>query len=198
MADDLPELVVDDAAAWRAWLESHHADPTGVWLVLAKKGTVSPTRLTYDDALLEALRHGWIDGQVGRRDGATYRQRFTQRRPRSAWSRRNVETVERLIDEGRMHAAGLQEVERARADGRWAAAYPGQAQADVPPELLDAIAADPRAQATFDTLTRQNRFALAYRVHTAKRPETRARRIAELVAMLARGETPHPQGRRAR
>ena len=119
MAEDLPELVVRDAGAWRAWLAEHCGAEAGVWLVLAKKGTSEPTRLRYDDALEEALAHGWIDGQVKRRDDATYRQRFTPRRRRSTWSHRNVALAERLAAEGRMHPAGAAEVARAKDDGRW-------------------------------------------------------------------------------
>ena len=118
MSQAQPELTLADARAWRRWLARNHADPTGVWLVLAKKGTTDPTSLTYDEALLEALCHGWIDGQVRRRDEATYLQRFTPRRERSPWSRRNVGLAERLVADGRMHAAGLAEIERAKADGR--------------------------------------------------------------------------------
>ncbi|MGH8893905.1 MAG: YdeI/OmpD-associated family protein [Actinomycetes bacterium] len=119
MAAELPDLTVADAAAWRSWLGRHHAGPTGVWLTLAKKGTTEPTSLTYDQALDEALCHGWIDGQAKGGQGGTYRQRFTPRRARSSWSRRNVGIVDRLTGEGRMHPAGLAEVERAKADGRW-------------------------------------------------------------------------------
>jgi uncharacterized protein YdeI (YjbR/CyaY-like superfamily) len=189
----LPELVAADASAWRKWLGRHHAESTGVWLVLAKKGTTQPTSLTYDQALEDALCHGWIDGQVGRRDDATYRQRFTPRRPRSAWSKRNVGIAERLLDEGRMHAAGIDEVERAKADGRWESAYAGSASIEVPPDLVEALAAEPKAEAMFEQLSRQNRYAILYRVTTAKRADTRARRIEQLVGMLARGETIHPQ-----
>src|SRR5437667_10578608 len=144
MAIELAELIVRDAAAWRAWLATHHADPAGVWLVLAKKGTEKPTSLTYDQALEEALCHGWIDGQARRRDEATYRQRFTPRRRRSAWSKRNVGIAERLLAEGRMQRAGITAVERAKADGRWEAAYAGQAGLEVPPDLAAALAAEPR------------------------------------------------------
>jgi uncharacterized protein YdeI (YjbR/CyaY-like superfamily) len=193
MADELPELIMRDAAAWRAWLAKHHADPTGVWLVLAKKGTEKPTSLTYDQALEEALCHGWIDGQAGRRDEATYRQRFTPRRRRSAWSKRNTGIAERLIAEERMHSAGHAEVERAKADGRWDAAYAGPASIEVPPDLAEALAADPKAQAMFESLNSQNRYAVLYRIATAKRADTRARRIEQFVAMLARGETVYPQ-----
>src|SRR5256886_4727160 len=188
MAVELPELIVRDAAAWREWLANHHANPTGVWLVLAKKGTEKPTSLTYDQALEEALCHGWIDGQAGRRDEATYRQRFTPRRRRSAWSKRNTGIAERLIAEGRMHPAGHAEVERAKADGRWDAAYAGPATIEVPPDLVDALAAEPKAQAMFETLNSRNRYAVLYRITSAKRADTRARRIDEFVAMLARGE----------
>jgi uncharacterized protein YdeI (YjbR/CyaY-like superfamily) len=190
------ELLVPDAAAWRGWLEAHHDDAAGVWLTLAKKGTTEPTSLSYDQALDEALCFGWIDGQVRRLDERTFRQRFTPRRARSGWSRRNVGLVERLVAEGRMHAAGNAEVERARADGRWAAAYAGPATIEVPDDLAAALAAEPRARATFERLTSQNRYSVLFRVSTAKRADTRARRIEQLVAMLARGETIHPQGRR--
>ena len=195
MAVELPELIVRDAAAWRAWLAEHHAEPTGVWLVLAKKGTENPTSLTYDQALEEALCHGWIDGQAGRRDEATYRQRFTPRRKRSAWSKRNTGIAERLHAEGRMHPAGQAEVERAKADGRWDAAYAGQASIEVPPDLAEALVAEPKAQAMFEALNSQNRYAVLYRITTAKRSDTRARRIEQFVAMLARGETVYPQKR---
>lgn len=195
MADDLPELTVADAEAWRRWLKAHHADPRGVWLVLAKKGTTDPTSLTRDQALDEALCHGWIDGQAGRLDDATYVQRFTPRTPRSAWSKRNVAIVDRLVAEGRMHPAGTAAVEMARADGRLAKAYAGPATIEVPPDLAEALAANQRAQAMFHILTSQNRYAVLYRVDAAKRADTRARRIADFVAMLARGETVYPQKR---
>lgn len=190
------ELLVPDAAAWRAWLEQHHADEDGVWLTLAKKGTTEPTTLSYDQALEEALCFGWIDGQIRRLDEGTFRQRFTPRRARSPWSKRNVGIAEQLIADGRMHARGVAEVERARADGRWQAAYAGPATIDVPGDLASALAANPGAQAMFDVLTSQNRYAVLYRVSLAKRADTRARRIEQFVAMLARGETIYPQKRR--
>ncbi len=193
MTDDLAELVVVDAQAWRDWLSVHHTSTAGVWLVLAKKGTTRPTSLTYDQALDEALCHGWIDGQTGGRDESTFRQRFTHRRRRSPWSARNVGIVARLLDEGRMHPAGVAEVERAKADGRWDAAYAGQAAIAVPADLAAALSADPAAEAMFDVLTARNRYAVLYRIESAKRPDTRARRIEQFVAMLARGETVYPQ-----
>ncbi len=192
---ELPELTVADAAAWQRWLAGHHADPAGVWLMLAKKGTTDPTSLTYDQALHEALCHGWIDGQARRRDEATYFQRFTPRTRRSAWSKRNTTIAERLIAEGRMQPAGLAAVEAAKADGRWAAAYAGPATIEVPPDLAEALSANPRAQAMFAILTSQNRFAILYRLNKPTRPDTRARRIRDFVTMLARGETIHPQKR---
>ena len=195
MAAQLPELIVPDAAAWRVWLAEHHEGSAGVSLVLAKKGITEPTSLTYDQALDEALCYGWIDGQVQRRDETTYRQRFTRRRSRSSWSKRNVGIVERLRLEGRMHPAGVAEVERAKADGRWEAAYAGSASIEVPPDLAAALAAEPRAGAMFEILTAQNRYAVLYRIETAKRAETRSRRIEQFVAMLARGETVYPQKR---
>ncbi|SRR6266480_1868174 len=196
MAAELPELIVRDAAAWRVWLGEHHAEPGGVWLVLAKKGTEDPTSLTYDQALEEALCHGWIDGQVRRRDEATYRQRFTPRRRRSSWSKRNTGHAERLFVEGRMHPAGLAEVERAKADGRWDAAYAGPASIEVPLDLAEALAAEPKAQAMFESLDSRNRYAVLHRISSAKRADTRARRIEQFVTMLARGETVYPQKRR--
>ena len=195
MADDLPELTVADAAAWRKWLGKHHQDPTGVWLLLAKKGTTVPTSLRYDQAMDEALCWGWIDGQAKRRDGATYRQRYTPRRLRSQWSQRNVGIIARLDADGRMQPAGWSEVERAKADGRWAAAYAGPAGIVVPPDLDAALAAEPAAQAMFEILTSQNRYAVIRRVESLKRADSRVRRIEQYVAMLALGQTIYPQKR---
>jgi uncharacterized protein YdeI (YjbR/CyaY-like superfamily) len=193
VADVLPELIVPDAAAWRRWLGANHSDPAGVWLVLARKGTTEPTSLTYDEALDEALSHGWIDGQTGRRDDSTFRRMFTPRRARSGWSARNVAIIDRLRREGRMHAAGEAEVTRAQADGRWDAAYAGQATIELPADLAAALRAEPRAQAMFDVLTSQNRYSILLRTSNAKQAATRARRIEHFVAMLARGETIYPQ-----
>jgi uncharacterized protein YdeI (YjbR/CyaY-like superfamily) len=192
-AAEQPERVFRDAVAWRKWLASHHAKSQGVWLVLAKKGTTKPTKLIYADALEEALAHGWIDGQALTRDESTYKQRFTPRRKRSNWSKRNTLLVERLAKEGRMHAAGTAEVERAKSDGRWAAAYEGPSKIEVPADLIVALEAEPAAKKMFANLSAINRYAVLYRIQDAKRPETRARRIAQFVAMLARGETVYPQ-----
>ncbi len=195
MAADIPELIVPDARAWRRWLAAHHGDAAGVWLVLAKKDTTEPTSLTYARALDEALCHGWIDGQAAPGDEATYRQRFTPRRTRSRWSARNVGIVNRLRAEGRMHAAGEAEVERAQRDGRWEAAYGGAASSEVPTDLAAALRAHPSAQAMFEILSSQNRYAILFRISDAKLPATRERRVNKFVAMLARGETVYPQKR---
>jgi uncharacterized protein YdeI (YjbR/CyaY-like superfamily) len=192
--DDLEELLLADATAWRAWLVEHQAGSAGVWLVLTRKGG-DITALNYAQALDEALCFGWIDGQTARRDEHTSLRRFTPRRTRSAWSKRNVEHVARLTALGRMTPAGMRAVEAAQANGRWAAAYPGQATAEIPDDLAAALAADPNAHRTWDILTSHNRYAIIYRLTQAKRPETRQRRLADLVAMLHRGETIHPQKR---
>jgi len=189
------ELIVADAGAWHAWLVEHHQAGDGVWLVLAKKNVTTPTSLTYDEALEEALCHGWIDGQRRSRDGQTFIQRYTPRRSRSMWSQRNVELIARLEREGRMLPAGRAEVERAKADGRWDSAYAGSSTSEIPADLAEALAAVPQAQAMFGILTSANRFAVVHRVNSAKRAETRAKRIAQFVEQLARSEPIYPQKR---
>ena len=193
----LPELLVADAAGWRTWLDDHHSNSQGVWLVLAKKGATNPTTLSYNEALDEAICFGWIDGQLGHRDATTFRRRFTPRNARSPWSQRNVAIAERLSASGRMHRSGEDEVRQAKADGRWKAAYAGQAGADIPPDLASALKANPGAHAMFQTLTSANRYSILYRIGSAKKTETRARRIEQFVEMLAQGETIHPQGPRS-
>lgn len=192
MAEELPELLVGDATDWRRWLGIHHSDSSGVRLVLSKQGSTT-TQLTYAQAVEEALAHGWIDGQGNRRDEQTFLVRFTPRRKRSVWSKRNTEIVERLAKEGRMHPMGIAEVERAKSDGRWEAAYQGSATIQVPDDLQAALDAEPAAKAMFAILTASNRYAVLYHIQEAKAPETRARRIERFVAMLARGETIYPQ-----
>ncbi|MEU7575305.1 YdeI/OmpD-associated family protein [Micromonospora sp. NPDC049240] len=189
---ELEELVVADAEALRAWLSAHHATSPGVWLALTRKGG-TVTTLTWQQAVDEALCFGWIDGQARKRDQESSWIRFTPRRPRSSWSRRNVEHVARLEAAGRMRPSGRAVVEAAQADGRWAAAYAPPSEAEVPADLLAAVATDPAAQAMFDVLTSTNRFALIHRLNAVKRAETRERKIREFVAMLARHETPYPQ-----
>lgn len=187
-ADELPVLRCPDAAAFEAWMEAEHASAPGVWLEFAKKASGIPT-VTYGEALDIALCFGWIDGQTKSVDETWYRQRFTPRRTRSRWSLRNVEKVAELIAAGRMRPAGLAEVERAKADGRWEAAYPSPSRIEVPPDLQAELDADPQAAASFAALDSRNRYAILYRLHDAKRPETRARRLAQFVDTLRRGET---------
>ncbi|NKY09780.1 hypothetical protein HGA09_05060 [Cellulomonas hominis] len=182
---DVPTLTVPDVAAWRAWLDANEGASDGVWLVLAKKGAVDPTSLTYAEALDEALCSGWIDGQKRAGDAVTFLQRFTPRRARSIWSARNVEHVARLVAAGRMRPRGAAEVERARADGRWERAYAGSASAEVPADLLAALDAVPGARERFEALDRQARFSVLHPLMTAATPEVRAARLARAVRTLA-------------
>ncbi len=189
----MERLVLSFASArqWAAWLAAHHADtPDGLWLKIAKKESGIPT-VTYAEALEEALCYGWIDGQKSGVDEAWWLQRFTPRRPGSRWSKVNTQKALALVAQGRMQPPGLREVEAAQADGRWERAYESQAAAQVPPDLQAALDANPKAAAFFATLTGANRYSVLYRIHEAKRPQTRADRIAKFVAMLERGETLH-------
>jgi uncharacterized protein YdeI (YjbR/CyaY-like superfamily) len=190
----MDRLILPFASAelWAAWLAEHHADtPDGLWLKIAKKGTGVAT-VTYAEALDEALCYGWIDGQKGSFDEVWFLQRFTPRRPRSRWSQINTEKVDALVSQGRMQAAGLREIEAAKADGRWERAYEGQSRIQVPEDLQAAFDANPGAEQFFATLNSQNRYAVLYRIQDAKRPQTRADRIAKFAAMLARGEKIYP------
>jgi len=189
--DQDPRLSFPSRAAWEAWLEQHHARSSGVWLMIAKQGSGIVT-VTYADAIDGALCWGWIDGQKGKLDDDHWLQRFTPRRPRSRWSRINRERAAALIARGEMRAAGLSEVERAKADGRWEAAYHAQSTAQVPEDLRRELANDDAAREFFETLDSANRYAILYRLHDAKRPETRARRLAKFVAMLAAHQKIHP------
>lgn len=198
MTDPSAPLLLADASAWARWLGANSQASSGVWLQLAKKRADAPTALSYEQALEEALCHGWIDGQVRRFDEVSYVQRFTPRRPRSAWSKTNVARVERLREEGRMRAGGLAAFAQALEDGRVADAYPGQASIELPSDLELALKANPQALTMFGELTSQNRYSILLRVTQAKRADTRARRIARFIDMLARGETVHPQRPRSR
>jgi uncharacterized protein YdeI (YjbR/CyaY-like superfamily) len=196
--DDLPLLTFADAASLERWLEEQGEASPGAWLRFARKGAPEPT-VSKSDAIDCALAHGWVDGQLGRVDAHFFKTRFTPRRPRSAWSQANRERVERLEAAGRMRPRGRAEVDRAKADGRWAQAYPGQRDAAPDADLNAALDADPAARALFDALDAANRFAILYRVQQAKTPQKRAAKIAELVAMLSRAETIHPRrGKRGR
>ena len=179
------------SADWRAWLADHGASSPGLWLKTAKKGSGVPS-VTYAEALDEALCRGWIDGQKAPFDDSFYLLRFTRRGPRSRWSQINRAKAESLMIEGRMTTAGLREVEAAKADGRWDRAYASQSTMTVPDDLAESLEADQGAREFFGTLDATNRYAILYRIHDAKRSETRASRIAKFVAMLARGETIHP------
>jgi uncharacterized protein YdeI (YjbR/CyaY-like superfamily) len=187
---ELPIVEFRSGLEWARWLDQNHADARGVWLKFAKKNS-GATTVSYDEAVEEALCHGWIDGQVARHDERYYLQRFTPRRPRSRWSQINRGRAERLIAQKRMKPAGLSQVEAARSDGRWDAAYEPASSATVPEDLQRALDENPAAKAFFETLGGSNRYAILYRVHDAKRPETRARRIAEFVSMLAEHRTLH-------
>ncbi|MGO4536794.1 YdeI/OmpD-associated family protein [Leifsonia sp. 2MCAF36] len=186
-------LVFADRAEWRAWLDENEQTSDGVWLVLAKKGVTEPTSLTYQEALLEALCSGWIDGQRRSRDATTFVQRYTPRRKSSLWSERNIGLVAELIADGRMRPNGHAEIERAKSDGRWERAYAGSSSIQVPEDLAAALAASPEAGAAFEALKGQNRYSVLHRIVTAPSATSRANRLAKLVAMLERGETPHPQ-----
>jgi uncharacterized protein YdeI (YjbR/CyaY-like superfamily) len=188
---ELPTIPFASRDAWGAWLEEHHATANGLWLKIAKKGSGIDT-VSLAEALEIALCYGWIDGQRKGLDGDFYLQKFTPRRPRSRWSKINREKAIELIERGEMRPAGLREVERAKADGRWDAAYDSPSTATVPDDLRRELERDPRAMSFFSTLNSANRYAILYQIQEAKRPETRARRIEKYVAMLAEGKKLHP------
>jgi len=190
--EEEPTVVCAGPEEWRAWLEEHHASEQGAWLKIAKKGS-GIASVSHAEALDVALCFGWIDAVRHAHDEEYFVQRFTPRRTRSKWSQVNRDKAERLIEAGEMHPAGLAEVQRAKADGRWDAAYEPQSRASVPDDLQAALHANRAAAQTFANLTSQNRYAILFRLRDAKRPETRARRLERFVAMLERGETPHPQ-----
>jgi uncharacterized protein YdeI (YjbR/CyaY-like superfamily) len=190
-SDPLPVVSFESTDAWDAWLAAHHADSPGLWLKIAKKGAAGRS-ISYSDALDVALCHGWIDGQKGRFDDEYWLQRFTPRKPGSNWSKINTERAAALIASGRMRPPGLREVEAAQADGRWEQAYESQSRVTVPEDLARALAANPRARDFFATLDSANRYAVLYRIGTAKRPETRAKRIDAFVAMLSEHKKIHP------
>ena len=185
---ELPILAFPTQADLEAWIAAQPPDSPGLWLKLAKKGS-GLTSVTRAEAIDSALCYGWIDGQAASFDELWFLTRFTPRRRRSLWSDINREHVRRLTDEGRMQPAGIAQVEAAKADGRWDAAYAPPSRAEVPADLQAALDADPAAKTFFATLTGMNRYAVLYRIQTAKKAETRARRIEQFVAMLARGET---------
>ena len=190
--DDLPLLTFADTESLERWLDEQGEASPGAWLKFAKQGAAEPT-VSKSDAIDCALAHGWVDGQLGRVDAHFFKTRFTPRRPRSAWSQGNRQRVERLEEAGRMRPRGRAQVDQAKADGRWAAAYAGQGEAAAGADLDAALDAEPAARHLFDALDAANRFSILYRVQQAKTPEKRAAKIAEMVAMLSRGDTIHPR-----
>ncbi len=189
--DELPVLGFANQAAWESWLDEHHGLSAGIWLKIAKKGSGVDT-VSYADALEVAICFGWIDGQKGSLDESYWLQRFTPRKPGSKWSKINTDKAAELIKAGRLRPAGQRQVELAQADGRWAAAYEGQRTITVPEDLQRELARNDAAREFFATLSGVNRYALLYRIGNVKRPETRAKKIAQYVAMLAEHKTIHP------
>lgn len=190
-APEPPILAFEDEAAFAAWLEQRHADSPGIWLRLAKANSGLKS-VTYAEAIDAALCYGWIDGQKRPGDDTTWLQKFTPRRAKSIWSTINREKAEKLIASGKMAAAGRREVERAKADGRWDAAYAGQRSMSVPDDFQAELDRNEAAKAFFATLNSANRYAILFRIETAKKPETRAKRIRQFIDMLAKGEKLHP------
>jgi len=188
---DLPTREFRSLAAWQRWLSTHHGDSSGLWMKIAKKGA-AVTSVSYDEALEVALCHGWIDGQKRALDDRYWLQKFTPRSARSVWSKINRDKATALIEAGKMQPSGLREVERAKQDGRWDAAYDAQSTATVPDDLQRALAKSRRARLFFEGLDSRNRYAILYRIQDAKKAETRARRIAKFVAMLEANEKIYP------
>jgi len=178
------------AAAYRKWLTANHRQSEGIWLRIFKKDS-GTTSVTYAEALDEALCYGWIDGQKQKHDDESWLQKFTPRRARSGWSKVNTQHAERLIQAGRMRAAGQAQVDAAKQDGRWQAAYDSPSKAAVPDDFLAALRKNAQAQAFFDSLNKANRYAIAYRLQTAKKPETRQKRMEMILGMMANGEAFH-------
>jgi uncharacterized protein YdeI (YjbR/CyaY-like superfamily) len=191
MPEEQPQLPFESPEAWHDWLSENHESSPGVWVKIAKKGSGVPS-VAYPEVLDIAISFGWIDGQRKALDDTFFLQRFTPRGPRSKWSKINRDKATRMIESGEMKPAGLREVERAKEDGRWDAAYDGQRTMEVPDDLRRELDANPKAKTFFDTLNSQNRYSILYRLHDAKRPETRARRLAKFVEMLNRGEKLYP------
>ena len=188
--DERPVLAFESARVWREWLKANHDEALGVWVKIAKKASGIAT-VTYQEALEDALCFGWIDGQKRSYDDTYFIQKFTPRTKRSVWSKRNQEIVARLIGDGRMRAAGQRQIDLAKADGRWEQAYDSPKNMQVPEDFLRELAKDKKAEAFFRTLNKTNTFAIAWRLATAKKPETRQRRVQVLIEMLAREEKPH-------
>ncbi len=186
---DLPILLFTDVVSWREWLGVHHADSSGVWLRFYKKGRGES--IHYEEALQDALCYGWIDSQVAAFDEDSYLQKFTPRRPKGMWSKRNIERIAMLEKAGRMMPAGEREVDAAKQDGRWAQAYDSPATMEMPKDFLEVLSHHPEVEAFFRTLNKTNLYAIAWRLQTAKAPATRQRRMDSLLRMLSDGKKIH-------
>jgi uncharacterized protein YdeI (YjbR/CyaY-like superfamily) len=187
---ELPILTFSTPKLWRDWLVKNHHLSAGIWLRFFKKDS-GRASVSYDQALDEALCYGWIDCQLKKYDEESWLRKFTPRRPKSVWSNRNKEHIQRLIAEGKMHTSGLKEVDAAKQDGRWAAAYESASTMEVPQDFMDELAKNPPARAFFDTLNKANLYAIAWRLTTAKKPETRQKRLQNIIEKLAKGEKLH-------
>lgn len=183
---DTPTLLVTSAETWESWLADHYVSPQGVWLKIAKKSTGLPT-VNYDEVLDIALCYGWIDGQRKAFDDQFYLQKFTPRRPRSLWSKRNIVKVESLIRAGKMQPSGQAEIDKAKQDGRWQDAYDSAKNMTLPQDFIDAISQNPAAKKTFESLNKTNLFSIGFRLATAKKPETRQRRMDTIIQQLSKG-----------
>jgi uncharacterized protein YdeI (YjbR/CyaY-like superfamily) len=188
--DDLPIIALDSAKDWEKWLTKNHGKSAGVWLKLTKK-KLDKLAMTHAEALEVALCYGWIDGQARSYDESSWLQRFTRRRPKSGWSKINTQHAERLIKARRMKAAGLKEIKAAKTDGRWAIAYDPPSASTIPDDFLKLLSQNKKAKAFFETLNKTNLYSISYRLQTAKKPETRAKRMKVILEMLARGEKFH-------
>ena len=190
MKDSLPIIAFGSQKKWEAWLAKYHRKSPGIWIRFFKKDSDVPS-VSYDEALDAALCYGWIDGQLAKHDERSWLRKFTPRKPKSVWSKRNVGHVQRLNREGRMKQAGLEEAERAKADGRWGKAYDSPSNMTVPEDFIKLLSKNRNAKAFFDTLNKTNKYSIAWRLQTAKKPETRDKRMNAIIEMLARGETFH-------
>lgn len=187
---DLPIIPFSSPAEWEQWLEQNHPVSKGIWLQMFKKGS-GIASVNYAEALDVALCYGWIDGQLKSLDKLSYMQRFTPRRPKSIWSKRNIEHIARLTTEGRMKPAGIKEAEAAKADGRWEVAYDGQGTMNLPADFLEELTKHKKAFAFYESLNKANKYAIAWRIQTAKRPETREKRMKDILEMLGKEEKFH-------
>ena len=190
-AENLPILSFDTQQDWETWLAEHHTDSKGIWLKIAKKETGVPS-VSYSEALESALCYGWIDGQKDSFDDSYWLQKFTPRRPKSVWSKVNCDKATELIVKGRMQPAGLRQVGLAKADGRWESAYQSQSKITIPEDFQSELDKNQQAKEFFGTLNSANRYAILYRIETAKKPETRSARIQKFIEMLAKNEKIHP------